>query len=131
MTDAETMAIQAHNNLISLGYEEEIGPLRLSNRRGATAILLASITAVIYGISGFFFGIEANPDIATGSFFFHFLDALTITAFVTAGLSLCFAILGFMKKHTSKITPIVALTVLLTAPLVLHILGVILGLMVQ
>lgn len=127
--DAEDMAIKAHHNLVSLGYGEEIEPLRLPNRRGKIAIFLAAISAVFYGIGGFIFGMNANSSFESSGFFFHFLDNLTIISIITAGASVCFALLGFCKKYSSRLPSIISFIVLLTAPLVLHILGVTFGLM--
>jgi hypothetical protein len=127
---AELQAIQAHDSLIALGYAEEIEPLRLPNKRGRLGIVFASIAAILYGISGFIFGLQINAPIDTGGFFFHFFDSLTICALIAAAISLCCACLGMMKKYGSRVTPIVAFTVLLTAPVVLHILGVIFGMII-
>lgn len=127
---AELQAIKAHDSLIALGYAEEIEPLRLPNKRGRLGIIFASLAAILYGISGFIFGLQINAPIHTGGFFFHFFDSLTIMALISGAISLCFACLGMMKKYGSRVTPIVAFIVLLTAPLVLHILGVIFGMII-
>lgn len=129
-SNADSLAIQAHDNLISLGYGEEIEPLRLSNRRGTLAIVFASIAAFIYGIGGLLYGIEANPAVQNPLLLFHFLDGLTIAAIIAAGISVCFALLGFLKKYSSRVPSIISFIILLTAPLVLHILGVTAGLMI-
>lgn len=127
---AEDMAIQAHRSLISLGYGEEIEPLRLRNRRGMLAIVFASIAGILYGIGGFIYGMEVNKELQNFGFLFHFFDSLTIAAIITAGIALCLGILGFFKKHSSQIPSIISFVILLTAPLVLHILGVTAGLLV-
>lgn len=127
---AELQAIQAHDSLIALGYAEEIEPLRLPNKRGRLGIVFASLAAILYGISGFIFGLRINAPFHPGGFFFNFFDTLTILALISAAFSLCFACLGLMKKYGSRITPIIAFTVLFTAPIVLHILGVIIGMII-
>lgn len=128
--DAEDMAIKAHDNLISLGYGEEIEPLRLPNRRGALAIFLASITAILYGVGGFIFGLDTNTTFQSSEFFFHVFDGLTLSAVAIGVLALISGILGLLKKHGSKIPSCVSFVILITAPLVLHIIGVAIGLMI-
>lgn len=128
-SNAEDMAIKAHDSLISLGYGEEIEPLRLPNKRGALAITFACIASIIYGIGGFIYGMEVNSAFQSLGYFFHFLDSATIAAIVTAGISFCLGVLGLLKKHSSKIPSIISFVIILTAPLVLHILGVTAGLM--
>lgn len=130
VSNAEVMAIKAHDSLVSLGYGEEIEPLRLSNRRGTLAIFFASLAACIYGVGGFIYGMEINSSFQSLGFFFHFLDTLTIIAIITAVISLILGILGLLKKHSSRMPSIVSFIVLITAPLVLHILGVTAGLMI-
>lgn len=127
--EAELQAIKAHDNLIALGYAEEIEPLRLPNKRGRIGIVLASLASILYGISGFIFGMGVGVSVPAGSFFFHFLDQLTIISIVLGVLAVCSAALGMLKKHGSRVTPVVAFVILLTAPLVFHILGVTFGMM--
>lgn len=129
VSNAEVMAIKAHDSLVSLGYGEEIEPLRLDNKRGKVAIVFASIAAFIYGIGGFVYGMEINSSVQSFGFLFHFLDTLTIISIITAVISFILGILGLLKKHSSRIPSIISFVVLLTAPLVLHILGVTAGLM--
>lgn len=72
---------------------------------------------------------EVNSAFQSLGYFFHFLDSATIAAIVTAGISFCLGVLGLVKKHSSKIPSIISFVIILTAPLVLHILGVTAGLM--
>lgn len=130
ISDAEFMAIKAHDSLVSLGYGEEIEPLRLYNKRGTAAIVFASIAAFIYGIGGFIYGMEINSSVQSFGFFFHFLDTLTIISIIAAVISFILGVLGLLKKHSSRIPSIISFVILLTAPLVLHILGVTAGLMI-
>lgn len=127
MMQAEEMAIMAHESLIALGYEEEAGPLRLPNKRGVFGIVFASMATVFYTIAGYFTGLAAGGGVETYEFLLSALDGLTIGALLSAVVAIGFIIAGFCKKHATRIPPIIACIVLVTGPVVLHIIAVALG----
>lgn len=128
LMQAEEMAILAHANLVSLGYADEAEPLRLPNKRGVFAVIFASLATVLYTIAGYFTGLASGGGIETYEFLLSALDGLTMGALLSALFAVIFTIAGFCKKHASRVTPIAACIVLITGPVVLHIIAVALGL---
>lgn len=127
MMQAEKMAILAHENLVSLGYTDEAEPLRLPNKRGVFGIVFASIATILYTIAGYFTGLASGGGIETYEFLLSALDGLTLGALLSAFFAVIFAIAGFCKKHASRVAPVTACIVLVTGPVVLHIIAVALG----
>lgn len=126
LIQAEEMAIMAHESLIALGYEEA-EPLKLPNKRGVFGIVFASMAAVFYTIAGYLTGLSAGARVETYEFLLSALDGLTIGALLSAVAAIGFIIAGFAKKHASRIPPVIGCIVLITAPVVLHIIAVSLG----
>lgn len=127
LSQAEKMAIMAHKRLESLGLGENMAPLRLPNKRGAVGLIFASLCSIIYGFSGFMNG-YTSTNVEASEYFIVSFDHLTIAAIITGIISVCCIVLGFLKKYAVRTKTIAALLVLLMGPIVLHILGTVLGL---
>lgn len=129
LSQAEEMAIRAHQRLESMGLVEKMAPLKLPNKRGATGLVFASICSIAYGLSGFMNGYTATREVPSNEYFVVSLDYLTIIAIITGIIAVCCIALGFLKKYAVRGKTIAAVLVLLMGPIILHILGTALGIL--